>query len=1353
MRLSRKEENGKVIYEIHDYKTSRHLPTQEEADSDDDKFRQLALYQLGLKELYPEADEVRLVWHYVAFDMEVTSSRTPDQLKRLARDTIRWIDENETMEEFPARKTALCPWCGYKKSCPLFKHLEKVRGLPSEEAAKDEGYTLVDEYIALHDQVKEIDAKVEELDDELYALKEKAVAYAEAKGKEALVGSRKVLKFTHRQWGALPETGRKKALLGMLLREAGIWDGSSRLDTHALLEALENGRVPADAAEKIKELVNIHESAFPHISDRPRDEEEDEEEHHEVTTELQDKGQDEEHHGTGSMAAGVGVYEGGALRLDVRAEVDGRIEQAEAEGRALRLEDIDDSTKADIIIAGDEELIKLLDSENVYLVRPPSEVKAHSPPALWMRDIGQFVLSYVKDGKIYLPLPLLPMLIRFDRLDFLKSLLTFEKKNAEKGWEDASIAQEKAHHFLMLYSAEKVEKIIKNYWTVLLGVAAFILITCISLELTGGIGVWQLYLRFLSAHPLLGKVLTALVSASAGNYLAQRIEQRKLPAGERKVDTHRLFRVSFLFMLLNGFALHFWLEAISLLGAQAIGATLKLVCHTVVFVPALYIVFLTGNVLLSKTSLKEMFAPDTLKEAAHAVRGKFWPMFRADLVFWTGVINPFNFFVLPGVMEFLGIDPSLTNGLIVFVISTAYIPWSAFISLMAHKKETLMSSEAGGAIMHAAAAPAEPEDLPGPEEEAITPANTIGLLDLTMLTRENNYKGVPIRKALEEMAKTAARYKTGGVCMYHDQLAWVKDIIKDSGLEVASVIAFPGGLGEENGTPVDKALEEARIAVANGATELDVVLNYRAILDEKNYNKAGAELEEFVRGVREEHGEGIRIKTIIESAALGKERYIREAVWQAYKYSDIIKTSTGKHEKGGATLEAARIMLEELAHYRRVYGREVGFKASGGIKFWDNKEKPDASAKKYLELAREIMGDDYVRDRSFMRFGASSILDDLLGHIEVDVGWEPVEKLKEAVAGWKGRYDCVVGILNGGREPAKAAAEVLGVPVYWVRAKSYKGKKRGELVFKNVSMPKDAKGMRVLLVDDIYDSGTTLRHTRKWLEEMTERPVEAAVLMTKNREKSDEDAVVAPIYWKRKEWPRFPWEKGEKSSQPETKKDPGDIISSMDAVVPELVNGLITAGHRKEKFVIAIDEELGSGWTRGELERVIGTLSDLALRDDLLGHFLKNLVIRTGRGAELSKELGSLVERGGLRKEDIMIITTEKNLEHFSDFEGASTITGIDDKEMTDGFYYPLLEIVLLGIGRTLNYKKEDLIRCYNTIPNVAQLSDDDIWAMCWDEKTKTYRTTMVLRLIPGAVKVPDKGIYKEIQQYLASRA
>ena len=60
------------ILEIHDYKTSGRLPSQKEIDKD----RQLAFYQMGVEGKWKDIREVRLIWHYLCFDLEITSSRT-----------------------------------------------------------------------------------------------------------------------------------------------------------------------------------------------------------------------------------------------------------------------------------------------------------------------------------------------------------------------------------------------------------------------------------------------------------------------------------------------------------------------------------------------------------------------------------------------------------------------------------------------------------------------------------------------------------------------------------------------------------------------------------------------------------------------------------------------------------------------------------------------------------------------------------------------------------------------------------------------------------------------------------------------------------------------------------------------------------------------------------------------------------------------------------------------------------------------------------------------------------------------------------------------------------------------------
>jgi putative RecB family exonuclease len=100
--------------EIHDYKTARRTPAQRVLDED----RQLALYELGVRERHPEAREVRLVWHYLHAGDVRSSTRTPEQLETLRRETMELIDRIGTEVEFEPRPSALCAWCEYSDLCP-----------------------------------------------------------------------------------------------------------------------------------------------------------------------------------------------------------------------------------------------------------------------------------------------------------------------------------------------------------------------------------------------------------------------------------------------------------------------------------------------------------------------------------------------------------------------------------------------------------------------------------------------------------------------------------------------------------------------------------------------------------------------------------------------------------------------------------------------------------------------------------------------------------------------------------------------------------------------------------------------------------------------------------------------------------------------------------------------------------------------------------------------------------------------------------------------------------------------------------------------------------------------------------
>ncbi len=236
------------VIEIHDYKTSSSLPEQAQADAD----RQLALYQLGVKKKWPWAEKFRLVWHYVAFDLEISSTRTPENLEELKRNVVEAIERIEASASagnFPPRESHLCRWCAFWNYCPLKKHQAGLKELPANEYLNEEGVVLVNKYIEYSNQKKEAEAQLEKL-------KEAIIKYAEKNGLSRVMGSEFHITLSRQEKLKIPNVGEeKRVLLENLIREAGLWDRLSSLDRFALEKAIKSRQIEAGLLDKLKELV------------------------------------------------------------------------------------------------------------------------------------------------------------------------------------------------------------------------------------------------------------------------------------------------------------------------------------------------------------------------------------------------------------------------------------------------------------------------------------------------------------------------------------------------------------------------------------------------------------------------------------------------------------------------------------------------------------------------------------------------------------------------------------------------------------------------------------------------------------------------------------------------------------------------------------------------------------------------------------------------------------------------------------------------------------------------------------------------------------------------------------------
>ncbi len=147
-----------------------------------------------------------------------------------------------------------------------------------------------------------------------------------------------------------------------------------------------------------------------------------------------------------------------------------------------------------------------------------------------------------------------------------------------------------------------------------------------------------------------------------------------------------------------------------------------------------------------------------------------------------------------------------------------------------------------------------------------------------------------------------------------------------SRLMVATVCGFPSGAHQ-----AETKAREAATAVVSGADEVDMVINLGAV-KEARWDLVLDEVRQVRQGVDRAtaHAELPRavLKVIVESAALTDGELVRACQTAVQGGADMVKTSTGYHPAGGATVHAVRLMAATV-------GPGVGVKASGGIRTWD----------------------------------------------------------------------------------------------------------------------------------------------------------------------------------------------------------------------------------------------------------------------------------------------------------------------------------------------------------------------------------------------------------------------------------
>ena len=236
-----------------------------------------------------------------------------------------------------------------------------------------------------------------------------------------------------------------------------------------------------------------------------------------------------------------------------------------------------------------------------------------------------------------------------------------------------------------------------------------------------------------------------------------------------------------------------------------------------------------------------------------------------------------------------------------------------------------------------------------------------GCIDLTSLTsldsKESIWKLVDSVNDFEGTRPDVPN--VAAICTFPLFVDTVKQALTAQDVSIASVAGgFPASQ-----TFTEIKIAETALAVADGADEIDVMMNLGYLLEE-NYEELTEELSEIKEACR-----NAKLKVIIETGALATATNIQRATLVAmYCGADFVKTSTGKGYPG-ATPEAAFTICETIRAYHLLTGNKVGIKISGGVRTAEE-------AVKYYTIVKEKLGDEWLT-KDYFRIGASSLVKDI----------------------------------------------------------------------------------------------------------------------------------------------------------------------------------------------------------------------------------------------------------------------------------------------------------------------------------------------------------------------------------------
>ena len=203
------------------------------------------------------------------------------------------------------------------------------------------------------------------------------------------------------------------------------------------------------------------------------------------------------------------------------------------------------------------------------------------------------------------------------------------------------------------------------------------------------------------------------------------------------------------------------------------------------------------------------------------------------------------------------------------------------------------------------------------------------------------------------------------ICVYPCFAKTVAESLEVDGVEIACVSgSFPSSQAR-----IEVKIAETSLAVADGATEIDIVMPVGKFLS-GDYEGVCDDIAELKAAC----GEEVPMKVILETGAIKTASNIKKAsILSMYAGADYIKTSTGKLEPA-ATPEAAYVMCQAIKEYYDETGIQIGFKPAGGIN-----SVMDAII--YYTIVKEVLGEKWLTNKWF-RLGTSRLANMLLSELK-----------------------------------------------------------------------------------------------------------------------------------------------------------------------------------------------------------------------------------------------------------------------------------------------------------------------------------------------------------------------------------